>query len=44
MSMSRSSIQFAMRENWYKNISEDLNFLFYIMTDVFDTDWMVGYL
>jgi len=33
-----------MIENWYKNISGDLNFLFYIMTDVFDTGCMVGYL
>jgi len=33
-----------MIEKWYKNISGDLNFLFCIMTDVFDTGCMVGYL
>jgi len=33
-----------MMENWYKSISGDLNFLFYIMTDVFDTGCVVSYL
>jgi len=33
-----------MIENWYKGVSGDLNFLFYVITDVFDAGCMVGYL